>query len=114
MFELSNRQYVVYESIWHIPPPVAKVKSSIIDVFDRKGRLVGEFVGGTMYEYDGRYSKKVGREAVAGYLNGEWEENVFTGDEVALTSDEEVERRIEIAPPGGFHVFIAGEHVPKE
>jgi hypothetical protein len=111
----AKSRYVVYASIWHVPPPAAKVKSEIIAVFDAKGRLVGEFgMGFSIHDYDGRYSKRVGRLAVAGYLNGEWEENVFTGDEVVLASTEEVERRASIAPPGGFHVFVAGEHVPLE
>jgi len=107
--------YVVYASIWHVPPPAARVKSEIIAVFDAKDRLVGEFgMGFSTHDYDGRYAKKVGRLAVAGYLNGEWGENVFTGDEVILAPTEEVGMRASIAPPGGFHVFIAGEHVSLE
>lgn len=111
----AKSRYVVYASIWHVPPPAAKVKSEIIAVFDSKGRLVGEFgMGFSIHDYDGRYSKRVGRLAVAGYLNGEWEENVFTGEEVILASTKEVEMRASVAPPGGFHVFIAGEHLPLE
>ncbi len=90
---MFKKRYAVYASVWHIPPPVAKVKSSQIGVFDRKGRLVGEFGEGTIHWYDGRYSKKVARNAVAGYLNGEWQESVFSEDNVVLASDEEVDRR---------------------
>jgi hypothetical protein len=111
----SKSGYKVYASIWHVPFPACKVKSEIIAVIDSKGRLVGEFGEGlTIHDYVGKYTMKVGREAVAGYLNGEWEENIFTGDEVVLTSMRQVEKRASLAPPGGFHIFVAGEHVPRE
>ena len=110
----ADGRYIVYASVWHIPPPVAKVKADLIGVLDQRGRLVYEGGGGTIDDYDGRYSKRVAREAVALWLNCEWESNTFTGDEVVLTTTKDVEQHMETSPEGGFHMYVAGRHVPAE
>ena len=111
----TSGKYVVYASVYNIPPPEAMIMCDRIVVMDSKERLVYDQVGGNIDWYEGRFSKKMARESVASHLNFEWKEDgVFSEKEVRLVRSEEMQRIVGAAKRGGFRFYVLAQNIPEE
>jgi hypothetical protein len=91
--------YRILAAVYHIPPPVSKIKLERMAIFDKKGRLVESMSGGTLDEYEGRFSRKMAREVIA--ADYQFFGYPVTGDDVQLVPVEVVERIERRARMGG-------------
>jgi hypothetical protein len=105
-------EYTIFAAVYHIPPPVSKIKLERMAIFDKKGRLVESMSGGTLDEYEGRFSRKMARQVIAG--DYQFFGYPVTEEDVQLVPVDEVERIERGARMGGFQIYVYAERVRAE